>query len=952
MIQSGNTQTGTVGALLAQPLVVKVTDAGGNPVPGASVVWAATNGTIVTPTTTAADGTTSNTLTLAHASGAASATATVSGVAPATFTATANADVATQIVFTAQPTAVASGAAITPAVVVALRDQYGNTTTSTSAVSIGIGANPANGALHGTLTQNAVNGLATFNDLSIDKAGVGYTLLPSSSGLTALPSTPLNVTPGAAAHIAIVAGDNVTGIAGTPATPPPQVRVTDAAGNNVQGATVVFTVTSGAGTTLPASPASVNTDVSGLATLTSWVLGPIAGANTIDASIGAGGTVTFHASSASGIGAVISLVSGNAQTGTVGTALIAPLVVHVADASNNAVVGAVVSWTATNGTIAPTSVTDANGNASATLTLGHVAGASASTATATILNGQHVSFNESATAGVPTALAITTQPSTTAASSAITPAITVGLRDAFGNVATGANAVTIAIDNNPGGATLSGTKTQTAVNGTATFGDLLIPKAGVGYTLTVTSSGLTSATTNPFNVVAGPAAQLAFTTQPLNTTGGATIAAVTVTLSDAFGNTATGSTAAVTIAIAANPATGTLSGTLTRNAVNGVATFNDLSIDHAGTGYTLSAASPGLQTATSSAFSISVGAPAHIAVIAGDGQSALVDQNTAIAPKVKITDAGGNVVPNASVTFSVITGGGSIKLAVGTAPVTTGIVTSDAGGLAAIGSWQLGHAPGANTLEARVSPSLAVTFTASATNTSPSTITIISGNPQSGTVATALAAPLVVQVMDVAGAPVAGAAVSWTATNGTLSAMTFTGADGTTSNTLTLGKVAGASSAIATIVNGQQQTFSATALAGPATDLHFTSQPPSTTVGVVLLPAITLELRDQFGNVAPIRNSVTLSLDPAAGNLSGTLTRNAVNGVVTFNDIAVNVVGTGYKLIANSAGLTSDEQRVQRRQRRCLVRHRRERRRPERHGEHRGRCAADRLGCRRCPRAD
>lgn len=105
--------------------------------------------------------------------------------------------------------------------------------------------------------------------------------------------------------------------------------------------------------------------------------------------------------------------------------------------------------------------------------------------------------------------------------------------------------------------------------------------------------------------VAGAASQLAFSTQPSNAGGGIAISPpVTVQLSDAYGNIATSSTATVTLAIGTNPGGGTLSGTLSVAADNGVATFNDLSIDKAGTGYTLAASSPGLTGATSASFDI------------------------------------------------------------------------------------------------------------------------------------------------------------------------------------------------------------------------------------------------------------------------------------------------------------------------------------------------------------
>jgi hypothetical protein len=59
---------------------------------------------------------------------------------------------------------------------------------------------------------------------------------------------------------------------------------------------------------------------------------------------------------------------------------------------------------------------------------------------------------------------------------------------------------------------------------------------------------------------------------------------------DQFGNLVTNFSGMVALSLNDNPMTGaTLSGTLTVKVVNGVATFSDLSIDLAGTGYTLHA---------------------------------------------------------------------------------------------------------------------------------------------------------------------------------------------------------------------------------------------------------------------------------------------------------------------------------------------------------------------------
>jgi hypothetical protein len=146
---------------------------------------------------------------------------------------------------------------------------------------------------------------------------------------------------------------------------------------------------------------------------------------------------------------------------------------------------------------------------------------------------------------------------------------------------------------NPGGP-LAGTTTVAAVAGVATFAGISLDKSGVGYTLQASAAGLAPVASAPFNVIPAAATHLVFSVQPGNTAAGAVISpALQVTARDAFGNTATGFTDAVTVAIGANPEGDTLAGTTTVNAVAGVAIFGSLSIDKAGTGYTLGASAPG-----------------------------------------------------------------------------------------------------------------------------------------------------------------------------------------------------------------------------------------------------------------------------------------------------------------------------------------------------------------------
>ena len=140
----------------------------------------------------------------------------------------------------------------------------------------------------------------------------------------------------------------------------------------------------------------------------------------------------------------------------------------------------------------------------------------------------------------------------------------------------------------------------------ATFGDLSIDKAGTGYTLVATSDLLTSDPSNPFDITPGAASQLVFTTQPSNTTATDPITPpVEVTVEDAEGNAVTSFNGDITVAIGTNAGgTGILSGDTDVTAADGVATFDDLSIDVAADGYTLTASGDSLSGFTSGTFNI------------------------------------------------------------------------------------------------------------------------------------------------------------------------------------------------------------------------------------------------------------------------------------------------------------------------------------------------------------
>ncbi|HEU5467474.1 MAG TPA: PKD domain-containing protein, partial [Gemmatimonadales bacterium] len=101
---------------------------------------------------------------------------------------------ATSLQFTAQPQSAQTGGSLGTFTVAAV-DSAGTVVTDfNGTVTLAIGTNPGGGTLSGTASVALGNGVATFSGLSIDKAGNGYTLTASTSGLKSAASSPFNVT--------------------------------------------------------------------------------------------------------------------------------------------------------------------------------------------------------------------------------------------------------------------------------------------------------------------------------------------------------------------------------------------------------------------------------------------------------------------------------------------------------------------------------------------------------------------------------------------------------------------------------------------------------------------------------------------------------------------------------------------------------------------------------------
>ncbi|HSZ56612.1 MAG TPA: hypothetical protein VK797_13175 [Tepidisphaeraceae bacterium] len=202
------------------------------------------------------------------------------------------------------------------------------------------------------------------------------------------------------------------------------------------------------------------------------------------------------------------------------------------------------------------------------------------------------------------ALAFGVGPGAATAGNAISPAVTVDVEDAFGNlVTTDGSTVTVTLS---AGTFSNGLATATApaMGGVATFGGLVINTAG-SYTLMASDGSLTNVASASFNVGPAGSSMLVFAVGPGNgTTGAAIIPTVTVDVEDAFGNLVTNDGSTVTLTLSTGTFS-TSSAIATALAQSGVAGFSGLTINNAGS-YTLTASDGTLIPANSSSFTVTL----------------------------------------------------------------------------------------------------------------------------------------------------------------------------------------------------------------------------------------------------------------------------------------------------------------------------------------------------------
>jgi len=547
-------------------------------------------------------------------------------------------------------------------------------------VTIGLAKNPGSGSLGGTLTATAVDGVASFSGLTLDIAGIGYTIKATASGLTAATTSAFDVVPGAGAQLVISSQPPsiVTAGVGFGLT----VTVEDSFNNEVtsDGSTVTLTLSGGTfegGSSTVATAAS-----SGVATFSNLMI-DVPGSYTLSATDGTltptGASNHFTISPATASQLVIH--TQPSATATAGQAFGTQSVVYEEDqfgnleTSDNSTVVTATLESGTGPLEGTTSATVSGGVAAFT----NLADDKAETISLNFTSGSLTNATSNSVVVSPATaskLVIHTQPSamaTEGASFGTQPVVYE--EDRFGNLETGDNSTVVTATLESGAGPLQGTTTATVSGGVATFTKLADNEAGT-ISLNFTSGSLTNATST--NIVVSPAManKLVIHTQPSSTaTAGVAFGAQPVVYEeDQFGNLETGDNSTEVTASLASGA-GPLLGMITVTVSGGVATFTNLADTKAGT-ISLNFTSGSLTNATSNNIVVSPAMANKLVIHTQPSSTAAAGVAFGAQPVVYEEDPFGNLETGDNSTVV------SASLETGTGPLqgTTAVIVS--GGVA------------------------------------------------------------------------------------------------------------------------------------------------------------------------------------------------------------------------------------------------------------------------------
>ena len=685
--------------------------------------------------------------------------------------------------------------------------------------------------------------------------------------------------------------------AGTQLLDPLAVKVTAADGGPLGGVVVTFAVAEGGGNV---SPAVDTTDNDGLAS-TRWRLGGTVGTQRVTATVaGIATPLAFVATVSAAAPSQVAIQAGNGQQALAGAVVTTAPAVIVRDAFNNPVAGTSVVFSVASGggTVSGAgAVTNAQGIATVgEWRLGPNAGVNTLNAlvVASGVTANPITFTATATAGAPASIvAVNGTALAAVVGSTIAPAPSIRVVDAQGN---GVPNVAVAFTGSAGSTVVNGSVTTNA-SGIAAPASWQLGNAAGAYTLTATVAGLPALA---ITATARAAAPASVAISAGNNQSAATSRTVpidpAVRVTDAFGNGVQG--LEVLFDVISGGGTAFVRRPITD--ANGVATVGAWQLgDQTGPnslratvlGVTITG-NPVSFTATATA-----GEPATMAVLTGNGQSARVGTAVPTAPAVVVRDARGNAVRGVTVAFTTGTNSGT---------VTGGQATTDANGVAAVGSWTLGTTAGTQSLIASLGGVPDVTFTATATAGVATRLIATTDSILPDFPVNSFVSPLPqVRAVDANNNPVSGVSVTFTVSDGTGNVLTganrVTGTDGLAAlGTWRIGTTVGTYrlSALATGVDqlGLEPTFAVIATAGPAAEVQVATtsaltQAATASTAVGTVPVV--RVIDAFGNGVP-GATVTFAVGTGTSTIGTGLTTVAVTtNALGFASVGSWTMGSG-----------------------------------------------------------
>lgn len=754
-----------------------------------------------------------------------------------------------------------------------------------------------------TSDNPAVASISSTGVLRALTMGTANITARSSSGQSA--SGVVTVIAGLPAAITKTAGDNQSALLGTAVAVTPSVTVRDSAGNPTADVPVSFSASAGGGSV---TGGSAITNASGIATVGSWTLGTIVGANALTAAVSGLASVTFSASATPAPIASIAIRAGDAQTAGSGAAVSVPPSVIVLNSAGQPAQGVAVTFAVTSGGGAisgASQTTNAAGLATVTSwTLGAV-GVNKMTATVTGLTPVTFSATATPTAGIALSTTQLAYGATVGASTAGTQ--TVRITNGGGGSLTALVLGAISYTGTSGWLTASLDATSAPATITLSTNTSVIATPGsYGASFTVSSTeAQNSPQTVTVTLAISPAVvanSIVVIQQPVGTFTGVQLSQQPIVkFVDANGATVTSMNGPVAASLGSG--NGVLSGATTVNAVSGIATFTNLKITGSGQ-FTLVFSAANAVTASSQVFNLATLPATQLAVVTNPA-NAVTNTAFGVQPVVQLRDVNGNLVANAAGTVTATVGAGSTGVGsltgASTVSVVNGVATFSDLKLSAAGTYVLQFSCAA------LPPVSSAAFSVTQSPPVSLALTTQPGGAQSGS---ALSPQPVIALRDAANAIVAGANNPVT--------VTLNGA-ATLNGTTTVSAVNGVVTFTNLAINGAGTytlTFSSAGLPPvtsaavtvtplPASQLSVATQPVGALTGAPLSTQPVVQVRDAVGAlVTSASNPVTATLVGAGGTVGGSATVNAVNGVATFTNLVVTGPGT-YTLSFAATGLAS-----------------------------------------------